>query len=89
MKTSRRTFIKQGTLAALGSTMLTNAFPLGMTQKKKLSDFFIDQKMDRFQKEKIWVLESLGKIIWLVGHRIDNRYKITDATKKVLQLTLQ
>jgi tRNA(Ile)-lysidine synthase len=64
-------------------------FPLGMTQKKKLSDFFIDQKMDRFQKEKIWVLESLGKIIWLVGHRIDNRYKITDATKKVLQLTLQ
>ncbi len=64
-------------------------FPLGMNHKKKLSDFFIDQKIDRLQKEKIRVLESNHQIVWIVGIRIDNRFRVTERTKNVLQLTIQ
>lgn len=63
--------------------------PLGMRNQKKLSDFFIDAKVPRTDKDVATVLESNGEIIWVVGYRIDNRYKITDQTKEVLQLTLR
>lgn len=60
--------------------------PLGMNGKKKLSDFFSDQKLRLIDKKKIWILESAGQIIWLVGIRIDNRFKITEKTKRVLRI---
>jgi len=59
-------------------------YPLGMKQKKKLSDYFVDNKYSMFDKENIFILESDGQIVWLIGDRIDDRFKITPDTKKGL-----
>jgi tRNA(Ile)-lysidine synthase len=61
-------------------------YPLGMNQKKKLSDYFIDKKFSILDKENIFILESDGKIVWIIGERIDDRFKVTGATKEILLL---
>ena len=63
--------------------------PLGMTGKKKVSDFLIDSKVSKFAKEKIYVLETNGRICWIIGQRIDDNFKITSETKNVLRLTVE
>lgn len=62
--------------------------PLGMTQRKKLSDFLIDQKVPLNLKERIQVVVSGDAIVWVVGYRIDNRFKISDQTKEVLVISV-
>ncbi len=62
--------------------------PLGMKGYKKVSDFFVDNKFSQLEKEQTWLLLSGEEIIWIVGKRIDDRVKITEKTKQILELTV-
>jgi tRNA(Ile)-lysidine synthase len=61
--------------------------PLGMEGRKKLSDFFIDRKLSRFEKEKAWLLCSGNDIAWVIGMRPDERFKVTAATRRILSIS--
>lgn len=58
--------------------------PFGMKGRKKLSDYFSDHKFSRMDKEQVWLLCSGENILWIVGERSDNRFRVDKATKSVL-----
>ncbi len=58
-------------------------YPIGMKKRKKISDFFIDNKFSIIDKNNAWLLCSEDDIIWVIGKRIDDRFKITNRTKKI------
>ncbi|MBN2485472.1 MAG: tRNA lysidine(34) synthetase TilS, partial [Bacteroidales bacterium] len=61
-------------------------YPFGMKGRKKLSDYFTDHKFSVFDKESTWILLSGNDIIWITGHRADNRYKVTEKTREIVQI---
>jgi len=61
-------------------------YPLGMQGKKKLSDYLTDMKIPLPEKEKIYLLCNQNDIIWVVDKRLDDRYKITNQTRKILHI---
>ena len=63
-------------------------YPIGMRGKKKLSKYFKDEKLSLLEKENIWLLLSEEKIIWIIGKRQDERFKITKKTKEIVQITI-
>jgi len=62
--------------------------PLGMKGFKKVSDFFIDLKLSIPEKEKVWILANGEYVVWIIGHRLDDRYKITPLTQHILKLEM-
>ena len=63
--------------------------PFGMRGRKLVSDFLTDRKLNRIERACQFVATCRGDIIWLIGHRSDNRYRVTEATTRILKLTLQ
>lgn len=63
-------------------------FPLGMSGKKKLSKYFKDEKLSLFDKENVWLLCSEDDIIWILNHRADDRFKVTESTRDILRVEI-
>ena len=63
-------------------------FPLGMKVKKSVSKFLKDEKISLNNKKRVLVLiNGNDEIIWIINHRIDDRYKITKSSKKILKIS--
>lgn len=63
--------------------------PLGITGTKKLQDFFVDEKIEKDDRDKVPVVLSDNKIVWVAGHRIDDEFKVTPTTRRVLELRME
>ena len=63
-------------------------YPFGMSGKKKVSKFYKDEKLDLISKEKQWLLCSGDAIVWVIGRRGDDRFKVTPTTKYILKFTI-
>ncbi|MCS6821053.1 MAG: tRNA lysidine(34) synthetase TilS [Microscillaceae bacterium] len=64
-------------------------YPLGMKNKQKVSDFLVNNKVSRLEKNEIWVLTSQEQIVWIIGKRIDNRFAIQERTQKLVKIRVE
>ncbi len=62
--------------------------PFGMNGSKKISDYFSDNKFNLIEKENVWLLCSGNKIVWIIGERADNRFRITGNTSEIIKISL-
>ncbi|MGK0386001.1 MAG: tRNA(Ile)-lysidine synthase [Patiriisocius sp.] len=60
--------------------------PFGMQGKKKLTKFFKDEKLSLVAKENSWLLESGNSVVWLIGLRADDRYKVSNTTQEIIKI---
>jgi tRNA(Ile)-lysidine synthase len=79
--------VSQGDLVLRTWTDGDAFIPLGMKAMKKVSDFFVDAKVPVYEKRRYPILETQdGRIVWVCGQRIDDRFKITEDTRRVIRL---
>lgn len=64
-------------------------YPLGMENPKKLKDFFIDEKISKYERDKILLFSDSEKILWVAGYRVDNRVAISSKTNNILKVRLE
>ncbi|RME66017.1 MAG: hypothetical protein D6778_05370, partial [Nitrospirae bacterium] len=65
-------------------------YPFGLGAKKKLQDFFVDEKVPRDERDSVpLVVTADDEIIWVVGHRPDERFKVTSSTRRFLRLIVR
>ena len=64
-------------------------YPFGMKGEKKLSKFFKDEKLSLIEKENVLLLCSGDDIVWVINRRPDDRFKVTESTKKILKIILK
>ncbi|WP_298238139.1 tRNA lysidine(34) synthetase TilS [uncultured Algibacter sp.] len=64
-------------------------YPLGMTGKKKISKYFKDEKLSLLEKENTWLLCSREAIVWVIGRRADNRFRVAENTTQILKIELK
>lgn len=82
--------------ALLGKALLVRSrepgdwfYPLGLTGKKKVKDYLIDAKVDRLERELVPIVTTLeGTVVWILGHRLDNRFKVMPTTQETCVLTI-
>lgn len=63
-------------------------YPIGLNGKKKVSKFFKDEKLSLIEKENTWLLISKNEIVWVIGKRLDNRFKVSKTTSTILKIKL-
>ncbi len=64
-------------------------YPFGFGRKKKLQDFFVDEKVPRDERDSIPVVVSGDEIVWIAGYRTDERFRVTEGTEKFLRLIIR
>ena len=62
-------------------------YPIGMSGKKKMSKYLKDEKLSKIAKENQWLLCSYDTIVWVIGRRADDRFKVQQDTKDIIKIT--